>query len=629
MPTIQKFELSAKAISSLALTCALLLALIGASYAWFADMSKPTQEVGFEATAISSYFAGGDGTKDNPYIITTSKHMYYLAWLQNKKVFQTTTTYFKLDADIDMKGQLTGIDTTSGAIPPIGTDSIPFIGHFDGAGHVISNLWISTAPNDWKEHPDIAELKFDGNCVGLFGEIGEGGIVTNFVLDRVEVTSNISGQSPATVGIVCGYVGAGAHVSKVGVYNGKISCSGANIESNYSLIGAYDEENLSWIDKPGANGSGGDSEGGTDEDQEGGDITIIPNFMINGEIVYNDIMEEKAVPVAGAATNSAYFVGIIDKSNNAATGYKDMTNASGRFDPDGDELLKDPTSSKYKVYNYIISNDKQTFLMGKSQGANNKVDMRVPGGIAIGTAITDIRRKESGKYVYDIPAEGKVTVHDNLQIPTYGVWFKPKQAGTASIAFSVTNNSGTKAMAIYSCVRDEQNNLISLVEEQTFALNSNKTIFYYEYEVEANVEYVIGASTTTTNDTVSLVALVLGGSSDSDGPVTDDTTETPVPGPGDGTIVPKMENIDYIPSATTNFNWDNHKQSEVLLSFSGTNITGSIIYRAALETVDSAEVQKVYYYNRLGEGVAVSDLIGKNLSGESNSGFDERVVVKS
>ena len=94
MPTIQKFELSAKAISSLALTCALLLALIGASYAWFADMSKPTQEVGFEATAISSYFAGGDGTKDNPYIITTSRHMYYLAWLQNKKVFQTTTTYF-------------------------------------------------------------------------------------------------------------------------------------------------------------------------------------------------------------------------------------------------------------------------------------------------------------------------------------------------------------------------------------------------------------------------------------------------------------------------------------------------------------------------------------------------------
>ena len=143
------------------------------------------------------------------------------------------------------------------------------------------------------------------------------------------------------------------------------------------------------------------------------------------------------------------------------------------------------------------------------------------------------------------------------------------------------------------------------------------------------MEYVIGASTTTTNDTVSLVALVLGGSSDSDGPVTDDTTETPVPGPGDGTIVPQMENIDYIPSATTNFNWDNHKQSEVLLSFSGTNITGSIIYRAAVETVDSAEVQKVYYNNQLGEGVAVSDLIGKNLSDESNSGFVERVEVKS
>ena len=80
----------------------------------------------------------------------------------------------KLGADIDM----TGITDYAG----IGTETVPYIGHFDGQGHVISNL------------------KMDSNLdyQGLFNMVGGGAVIENVVLDS---TSSVKCASHAA-GIV-------------------------------------------------------------------------------------------------------------------------------------------------------------------------------------------------------------------------------------------------------------------------------------------------------------------------------------------------------------------------------------------------------------------------------------------
>ena len=72
-----------------------------------------------------------------------------------------------------MSGTLRGLNSDeSGAITPIGTDQYPFYGEFNGNGKTISNLWISSDYNDWKEKPPGAELINIGKSIGFFGNIG-------------------------------------------------------------------------------------------------------------------------------------------------------------------------------------------------------------------------------------------------------------------------------------------------------------------------------------------------------------------------------------------------------------------------------------------------------------------------
>ena len=58
---------------------------IAISWAWFLNNELVTPDVsGYSASA---YFAGGDGSEENPYQIASPKHLYNLAWLQYLGVF--------------------------------------------------------------------------------------------------------------------------------------------------------------------------------------------------------------------------------------------------------------------------------------------------------------------------------------------------------------------------------------------------------------------------------------------------------------------------------------------------------------------------------------------------------------
>ncbi len=267
-----------RALYTLVLLLFVFSTLITTSAAWFATFITAETDGEFEGSAMISYFAGGEGTKEKPYIILNDHHLYNLAWLQNSGSFGDKVYYFQIsdkngnpiDA-LEMAGGISGDDDESGAIPPIGTSTHPFKGYFNGMGATISNVWVSTVKDDWKEQPDGVS-EYTDKYVGLFGYVGQGAIIEDFVLDKIEVKSHIT---DATVGIVCGYVGG--MVYNVGVYNGIVDLTaGSTAQSKYTLIGEKSDD-ITWVDMPTIDseyGEGGGESGGDNDDdnptQDGG-----------------------------------------------------------------------------------------------------------------------------------------------------------------------------------------------------------------------------------------------------------------------------------------------------------------------------------------------------------------------
>ena len=60
--------------------CALIFAT-SATLMWFSNNISivPTQII---ASSDGAYYASGNGTKDDPYVINNARHLYNLAWLQ-------------------------------------------------------------------------------------------------------------------------------------------------------------------------------------------------------------------------------------------------------------------------------------------------------------------------------------------------------------------------------------------------------------------------------------------------------------------------------------------------------------------------------------------------------------------
>ncbi len=78
----------------------------------------------------------------------------------------------------------------SGGFTPIGTYDNPFVGEFEGDGYSINGLYIASGA--------------DGNWwFGLFGVVGEGAYISNFVLDDVLIQAP-AGVQPDRVGAVAG-----------------------------------------------------------------------------------------------------------------------------------------------------------------------------------------------------------------------------------------------------------------------------------------------------------------------------------------------------------------------------------------------------------------------------------------
>lgn len=152
-----------------------LLAL--AALVWIAVPVSARAETDVWDGTIASGFAGGTGTENDPYQISTAAQLAYFAKTVNDGKWYDGE-YIILKNNINLNDK---------EWTPIGTDSHPFRGNFDGGNHTVTRMLISNSSADY---------------VGLFGECTRHNI--NSAIKNITVKdSDIHGKRH--VGAIVGY----------------------------------------------------------------------------------------------------------------------------------------------------------------------------------------------------------------------------------------------------------------------------------------------------------------------------------------------------------------------------------------------------------------------------------------
>lgn len=127
-------------------------------------------------------YAGGSGTRNDPYLIGTAEQ---LKNFRDQVNSGNTGLCAKLTANIDLAGQ---------AWEPIGLSSAGYTGTFDGSGYAIRNLYIT----------DISTGTSAGGWTlwgcGLFGIVGKGGVVRGV---NVDGTIAMKGENRTDIDLGC------------------------------------------------------------------------------------------------------------------------------------------------------------------------------------------------------------------------------------------------------------------------------------------------------------------------------------------------------------------------------------------------------------------------------------------
>lgn len=202
---------------------------------------------GNEYNGVNFYakdYAGGDGTKDNPYKISSDLELAKLARDVNKgdRKAMKPGIYFKLSKDIDLKH---GIWTPIGSTNCNKSNSDRyFAGIFDGDGHTIKNIHI-----EW-DNKSGYEASW-GLFTRLYGDpqntkspkLEEYATVTNLVIEDALVEKKKGyipqGSSVIKIGIVASDLTQFAEISNIIIRNSKITDNGEKYASasNYRVGG--------------------------------------------------------------------------------------------------------------------------------------------------------------------------------------------------------------------------------------------------------------------------------------------------------------------------------------------------------------------------------------------------------
>lgn len=163
--------------------------------------------------ATASTWADNDGTT---FIISTPED--FLSFAAYVAAGNTTAgKTFKLDYPLDMDGR---------SMAPIGTESTPFMGVFEGGGYTVSNLNITGTGR-----------------AALFDTIGTSGKIRNLMLDYFTVTAQKTNTAMAASCIAAANNGS---IANVGITNGLLTANNAS-SSQDTYLGVFAAENAGTI----------------------------------------------------------------------------------------------------------------------------------------------------------------------------------------------------------------------------------------------------------------------------------------------------------------------------------------------------------------------------------------------
>ena len=470
-----------------------LVFVVTMSYAWFTESN--TKKTTIDGSTPTAYYKSGDGTESNPYVIARPVHLYNFAWLQYMGTYNKLDsdgnlipTYFKIESDetddngnavLDMSG------TNYSILPPIGTETNPFVGNFDGNNTIIKGL--TTSSNDFKLKPASVKDYTEPHILGFFGYVGQTSTtitgydssintISNLYIDDYTV-KNTSNSPDVLVGLLAGYANAqinnsGVLTAQFDLVSGSTSYSSYGKISKYSLIGDYNADNFTWAGKP--SGGSGDIGYGTSTDiralydemsrlnlMEGttgviSSSTVLPfkcsddSALSGGEgsktiTTYGrslTINYSKSISVAEGATNIGYYSGPEIKT------YKDYfakTKASDDYEIDYDNI----TVAEKSEVETVDSNIK-TYLTTEIDELTRKGDSAL---VLSGTNYLDTSSL-GVKGGYNLIKNAKVGNYEgDLLIPYRSIWVAPIQPGKFQMII-VNKSNQTARLAVWKVQRN-------------------------------------------------------------------------------------------------------------------------------------------------------------------------------
>ncbi|MDL2273566.1 S-layer homology domain-containing protein [Oscillospiraceae bacterium OttesenSCG-928-G22] len=298
-----------------ALSCFLVFCILFALTPQFA----PRASADWDGTTVTA-FTSGSGTATDPYLIENEGHLAHLAQQTNLGNI-SAGTYFVQAADLALDSK---------EWTPIGTVSNPFEGNYDGQGHKITNLSITTYAED----------------VGLFGRVNAGAIENVHVSGTISV---VTGGGFCAGGLIGNLFGSSATVRHCSA-NVTVTVSGTS-GTTYAggLIGyftsgtvygcyAQGDVTISGVTNASAGGFAGGSSSGVAATAAFGDIsaTATDSAYAGGFIASMASSASatacyalKTATVSDATTRSAGGFAGISYSSNVTNSYCTMTTPVG------------------------------------------------------------------------------------------------------------------------------------------------------------------------------------------------------------------------------------------------------------------------------------------------------------
>ena len=523
----------------------LVLAILGATvfsatYSWLAgsNIIKSTVSGG---SILTSYFHIGDGSEENPFVITRPLHFYNMIYLyQRLEGFADEGYYFQLgyqllydedDAEPDenyyfyrygddgkiIAGQYSNVlnmeyyndgEGMGGALLPVGTSNVPFVGTFDGKGLTVANLHITATET-------IGNETLGTSDVGVFGYVDETGTIKDTYFDGV--TIDLTGLDPLVtteddthddtvhdedkngtadlsyVGYLAGHIKTSSIVQNVYMNDCRV-IGGAAARSGYGFFGCVEKAEGGLVESLGSEIATLRGEG--DNAGFGGSINMNSVFTRLNDMIGTTATTVKTVTseevwIDEVAGTTEIRNQVFSNSNSTTSSYNGATVYYHASPYDGSYYMFQRTSSGYWTVVYLYGennmNDKKTVT---TYTLKNEFD---EDGLLISVGGTYLNATISGISAGNVKAEATIWQLDNqghlnalLEESTrYATYYLNASAnGTLSVS--------TTATTVWTKTEDQNH-------EGTLTYTSGGRTWYLSYDGSAFAGYPFDSAYSISN----------------------------------------------------------------------------------------------------------------------------------